>query len=336
MLAALVVCALPPAADAATRFVTHTGSDTANCGLDLATACRSISKAIQLANVGDTISVGPGRYGDLNRNGVLGDFPGEESGSPGCSCVVSMNKAVIILSTSGAAQTIIDGRTVNVVQTVVVLSNGGEFGRPGKGFTVTETGRRNANGQPDGHGIGIDAANVRVRGNQVVFSRQVVAPNDSRGTGIFTVNSAAVRIEGNLVANWNVGIHVLVASAATINKNQITANIVGIVARGGKLTGNVISRNASSGIVASENTTISGNAALQNGVAFTVQPPETTWPATTSAACTTRALSGSTPPITSGVPRPALAIYRRTGRATAAVERQRLRLSPLRRLSSPS
>lgn len=273
VLVAVLACALPVAADGATRFVAHTGTDGPTCGLDLASACRSISQAIDLANPGDTILVGPGRYGDLDRSGVLGDIAGEEFGSPGCSCVVSMNKAVIIISSRGASMTIIDGSTVNVVQTVVVLSTGGEFGRPGKGFTVTETGRRNSNGQLDGHGIGIDAANVQVRGNQVIYSRQFGTANDSLGTGIFTVNSAAIRIEGNQVANWSLGIHIPVAGAATVSKNQVTSNVTGIVARGGKVLGNVVARNGGSGIVVSQNTTVSGNAVLQNNSGVSVQTP---------------------------------------------------------------
>jgi parallel beta-helix repeat protein len=270
VLAAVLVCALPLVAHAGTRFVAHTGIDGSNCGLDAATACRSISQAIALAAPGDTIIVGPGRYGDLNRKDVLGDIPGEEIGSSGCSCVLSMNKAVIIISSGGAAVTIIDGTSVNVVQTVVVLSVGGEFGRPGKGFTVTETGRRNSSGEFDGHGIGIDAADVKVRGNQVIFSRRDT--DRSLGEGIFTVNSAAIRIEGNHVLNWRVGIDIRVAGTATVSKNQVIGNDAGILAQGGTVVGNVATGNEH-GIEVSQDTTVSGNAALRNGLGFVVFKP---------------------------------------------------------------
>ena len=257
-----LVCALPLVADAATRFVAHTGSDGPDCGSTAATACRSISRAIALAAPGDTILVGPGRYGDLNRNGVLGDTPGEETGSPGCSCVLSMNKSVVVLSSAGAAVTIIEGISMNVVQTVVVLSDG-EFGRPGKGFTVTETGRRASQAGFDfnGHGIGIDAANVKVRGNQVVFSRSGFV---SSGIGIFTVSSAPVRIEGNQVLRWGTGIEVRRAGGAIVSKNQVIGNhSYGIVARGGSVVGNVLTANEN-GLLVFGDTTVSGNVASMN------------------------------------------------------------------------
>jgi hypothetical protein len=273
VVAAVFVCALPLAAHAGTRFVAHTGTDGPNCGLDAATACRSISQAIALAAAGDTIVVGPGRYGDLNRNGTLGDLPGEEIGSPGCSCVLSMNKNVIIISSAGAAVTVIDGRSMKVVQTVVVLSIGGEFGRPGKGFTVTETGRKDNTSPPtfSGHGIGIAAAGVKVRGNHVIFTGGDV--NYSTGIGIFTVNHEAIRIEGNHVVDWRVGIEIRVAGAATVSKNLVNSNGIGIAARGGNVVGNVASGNLGVGISMSGKATVSGNAAYSNGIGFNVIPP---------------------------------------------------------------
>ena len=57
------------------------GVDVPGCGQDVTSPCRSISQAIALADAGDTILVGPGRYGDLNDNGRL-DEAGEEHGAP--------------------------------------------------------------------------------------------------------------------------------------------------------------------------------------------------------------------------------------------------------------
>jgi hypothetical protein len=164
----------------------------------LASACRSITQAVELANPGDTILVGPGRYGDLNRNGTLGE-PGEELGyltpPASCSCVLQIEKRVIIISSGGAAATMIDGRSVDVIQNVFLTTVGGEFGRPGKGFTVTGTKSTN------GHGIVLDAGDVwLVRGNQVIYKH--ISSGESTGTGILTVNTAAVRIEGNQVTGW--------------------------------------------------------------------------------------------------------------------------------------
>ena len=106
--------AVAPRAGAATRYVSDIGSDGPGCGLALTSACRSITQAIDLANPGDTILVGPGRYGDLNRNGILGEA-GEELGyltpPASCSCVLRIEKQVIVISSGGAAVTMIDGRS---------------------------------------------------------------------------------------------------------------------------------------------------------------------------------------------------------------------------------
>ena len=120
--------AVAPRADAATRYVTDTGADGPGCGLALTSACRSISQAIALAGVGDTVLVGPGRYGDLNDNGILGE-PGEEFGAPGCGCVLAVNKAVTLVSSGGAAVTWIDARAVNAIQNVLLIGCSGSLAR---------------------------------------------------------------------------------------------------------------------------------------------------------------------------------------------------------------
>ena len=195
---------------AATRYVRSLGTDTPICGVTTTTPCRSITQAIALAAPGDVISVGAGRYGDLNRNGILGE-PGEENGSPGCGCVVSLNKAVSVISYGGAAVTYIDGTTVDTNTTVLIITIGGEFGRPGKGFTVSGTARRGDGF--GGHGIVLDASNVMVRGNQVIFSG-----GPTGATGILTVNFEPLRLEGNLVRGWPVGIES--RGAAIVSKNR--------------------------------------------------------------------------------------------------------------------
>ena len=255
----------PSRADAATRYVADTGSDGASCGITLASACRSITQAVELANPGDTILVGPGRYGDLNRNGILGE-PGEELGyltpPASCSCVLRIEKRVIIISSGGAAVTVIDGRSVDVIQNVFLTTVGGEFGRPGKGFTLTGTKVRN------GHGIVLDAGDVwLVRGNQVIFT----GFGDSTGNGISTVNNAAIRIEGNQVAGWHIGIES--RGAATVSKNQVWRNAEGILAAGGSVVGNVATANGN-GIHVNGSTKVTSNAVYANDVAgiFVLSP----------------------------------------------------------------
>jgi hypothetical protein len=77
---------------AATLSVANNGLDSDTCGASAA-PCRSISQAIAHANEGDTLMVGPGRYGDLNGNRILGE-EGEEPAAFGnpCSCMIHLNK----------------------------------------------------------------------------------------------------------------------------------------------------------------------------------------------------------------------------------------------------
>jgi hypothetical protein len=65
----LLASTLPAApADALLRYVANNGVDSATCGT-LAAPCRSITRAIAHAVAGDTIVVGPGRYGDIDEDG---------------------------------------------------------------------------------------------------------------------------------------------------------------------------------------------------------------------------------------------------------------------------
>jgi len=263
VVAAVLLFTVAPYADAATRYVADTGDDWPGCGLALTSACRSITWAVDLANPGDTILVGPGRYGDLNRNGILGE-PGEELGyltpPASCGCVLRIEKRVIIISSAGAASTMIDGRSVDVIQNVFLTSpDGGEFGRLGKGFTVTETKARDGL-RYIGHGIVLDSVNEMVRGNQVVFARR---DRFSEGVGIRTVNNAPIRIEGNQVIGWETGISG--RGAATVSKNQVWHNENGIVATGGKVAGNVATANLL-GIMATGSAQVTGNAVYSNGI----------------------------------------------------------------------
>src|SRR5262245_28480935 len=92
---ALLSLALP--AGAKTVYVANDGLDGVACGAKTS-AGRSISQGIARAAAGDTVLVGPGRYGDLDLDGVLGE-PGEEAG---IDAVLDVNKAVRVYSTDGA------------------------------------------------------------------------------------------------------------------------------------------------------------------------------------------------------------------------------------------
>jgi hypothetical protein len=123
-LTAAVLFALAPLAHGGTLYVANNGLDGPSCG-PKASPCRSISQAIALAAAGDTTIVGPGSY-----SAFTGETP-----APGCGCMLAVNKAVILLSRDGPAATVIDAGTVDVSQNVLIITDGGEFGRAGPRWT---------------------------------------------------------------------------------------------------------------------------------------------------------------------------------------------------------
>jgi hypothetical protein len=140
LITAALVTVVSSIAESRTLYVASNGVDGNPCDCGGKTnPCRSITCAIAAAVPKDKIVVGPGRYGDLNSNGTLGE-EGEETPSPGCGCMLSLNKPITLVSSDGAAVTVIDARSVDVAKNVLIITGpdgGGEFGKPGKGFTVT-------------------------------------------------------------------------------------------------------------------------------------------------------------------------------------------------------
>lgn len=153
---------------AGTLHVGASGIDADGCGAKAA-PCRSITRAINNAVPGDKVLVGPGRYGDLDADGTLGEA-GEEGGTR--PALVTVDKPLTILSVEGAATTVIDANGVDVingavVDGVVIAANGVQLGKAKKGFTIT--GARN--------GVfinslttGVTVTGIRAVRNQVGFA----------------------------------------------------------------------------------------------------------------------------------------------------------------------
>lgn len=205
----LVLAALPlGAVDAATVRVAVNGVDGPQCGIGKGAApCRTISQATANATVGDTIEVGPGRYGDVDGDGQF-VTPGDEPAQVdfGCDCVVSVpvDKRVVIVSKLGATATVIDagGAPVKVVE---VDAAGTTFGRTKKGFTLTGSGdsRGFDSGAPDL----VVAGNVAVRngshGMRISGARLVLTANQSfanAGSGFQLDGARDVVVRGNVAS----------------------------------------------------------------------------------------------------------------------------------------
>ena len=158
-----------------TVHVAHNGIDASGCGGG-DSPCRTITRGILNAAEGDTILVQPGRYGDVNADGDFAD-PGEEGSNE--PCTICIRKRVRVISTHGAAATVIDGgpgvrgSSIEGMSLVVVYigSSGGQFGENGKGFTIT--GEPPAVRDVDSFGLTWVRGDIRVSGNTFVDTGNV-------------------------------------------------------------------------------------------------------------------------------------------------------------------
>lgn len=131
---------------ASTLQVSVSGIDSSTCGRG--SPCRSISQAMSNAAAGDTINVGPGRYGDVNGDGNF-TGPGDEQPDPNAGatllspgipagCIVCITKPLHIYSLQGAATTVISSNPSSAYgSTVMIESDGVDFGSVGHGFSLT-------------------------------------------------------------------------------------------------------------------------------------------------------------------------------------------------------
>jgi hypothetical protein len=192
-------------AGAKTVYVANDGLDGDGCGTKSA-PCRSITSGIAAAAANDTILVGPGRYGDLNDDGVLGGT-GEESGTNG---VVDVNKAVRVYSTDGADATVIQfpGLVGVFSAYVLVFADDAAFGRRNGGFTIA--------GHGEGTGISGLGLRVSIQGNAVYHTAY----------GVIT-EGAGSDVSDNRIALCFRGI-LLGGAGASASRNALLANELGL------------------------------------------------------------------------------------------------------------
>jgi parallel beta-helix repeat protein len=208
-------------------LVAVNGSDETGCGTS-ARPCRTIGRAIAVALPGDTIEVGPGRYGDANGDGDFGDAGDEpaEIGT-GCNCVIHVDKPLVLVSRDGAGATLVDGTGIPSPDLVRVDAAGSTFGKRKHGFTL----RRAADA-----GFRSSAARVNVAGNVALLG-------SGNGFEVFGDGSSVVgnRAVDNDAQGFNV---------------QFTDGVI---------RDNFALGNASNGFSADGNNTITGNTAIENG-----------------------------------------------------------------------
>ena len=261
-----VVCwlaGLHPLSSAAILHVANNGVDTGLCGSG-SHPCRSISEALARAAYGDTIVVGPGVYGDLNGDGVLGDSPGEEIQAEDCVCMIRINKPVTLISSTGAEATIIDAKALkHDMYTVQIEASNVTFGEAGKGFTVTGT-SDNSSAPYAYAGIYVSAGSgITVAGNQVLGISFYNPGYGSYGVEI-DPSAGVVTIQGNQVIGWAIA-GISGGPQTTINNNTVALTTLdsGIITNGATVSGNLVTGNPQ-GIYLTQGGMVSGNAIVGN------------------------------------------------------------------------
>ncbi|MFN2426963.1 MAG: NosD domain-containing protein [Candidatus Binatia bacterium] len=178
---AMTLTAAAPAHAGAVR-VSSNGVDSGTCGIGSESPCATIAQAVTNSFDGDTISVGPGSYAGA-----------------------TVNKSVALASSAGTGGAIITSG-------MVLAANGIEFGKRGRGFSLTGLGTL----------VEIAADEVSVIGNVV----------SDCTTGVQVSSGAEAVVRDNSFDGCGMGVSVLAATAAEVRGNrfgysQITAIFLG-------------------------------------------------------------------------------------------------------------
>jgi parallel beta-helix repeat protein len=222
---------------AATVYVSSYGVDADGCGVK-ASPCRSISRALLAADPGDEVLVGPGYYGDLDRDGVLGETGEEPSHAADpvpCTCMIRVQEDVTVRSRDGAAATVIDGSAVE--DAVQVEAPGAAFGVRSGGFLVTGDAVNGIVGiRLTAEAVGASAAgNVAIDNRVGIYSfadRALIEDNRAIGgeRGVAATGNAAV-LRGNSAYGSDAG-YELFGVGHLFEDNVAIANDTGIYVPG--------------------------------------------------------------------------------------------------------
>ncbi|MDP1665665.1 MAG: right-handed parallel beta-helix repeat-containing protein [Methylobacter sp.] len=184
-----------------TLYVANNGMDSNTCG-DRDNPCRSVSQAIAHAKTGNTIEVGPGRYGDLNKNGTFGE-PGEEP-AQGYG-MINVDKPVTLISSDDSFMTVLDADGTSL-SAVSITANDVVFGQPKHGFLIVGA---KANGLSTA-----TVSNITVAGNTAL----------ANGQGGLVINGSANLLQDNFASgNLAAGIAVF-GSENEVRNNTASSN----------------------------------------------------------------------------------------------------------------
>jgi len=224
---ALLSAALPAFAaenargSGATLHVAVNGMDDKSCG-KRSNPCRSITQAINVAREGDTILVGPGRYGDADVVATL-TGPGDERPDAGLECMICIDKRVRVLSTNGPELTSIQEADITVGALVLIRANGVTFGERDRGFTIYGRANRVPGQEGAAVGIAVDgASDVRVEGNVVTAVTGAAIRLDGKNGPIRASRNLAINNQGPgfIVTGTNAGRVWLLRNRAVANRGE--------------------------------------------------------------------------------------------------------------------
>ncbi len=276
----LILAALPT--HAKVLHVEKWGQDSDYCG-SAADPCATIGKAIENANPGNTVLVGPGTYGDINGDGDFDEYGEESCPSMMGNCVVCVDKDNLKLeSTMGAAHTLIDGDD-SIAAGVCLRGTGVSFGKKKGGFTVRHARK----------GVVLEAQRLTVQYIRAVDNTLDGFYGEGAGGPLVLVGNTALRdrvgfnfeavsdqpyvtlfAENRMLENNSAGARLYLKTGVTVRDNVIVENNTGfsLVAGGGTLVkGNLAVENTASGISVNKYGNlpkpirVTGNGASRNG-----------------------------------------------------------------------
>jgi hypothetical protein len=243
----------------ATLHVANYGADSADCGTQ-AEPCRSITQAINKAEAGFTVIVGPGRYGDINGDGDFSD-PGDEQGD---SCVVCLVRSgVRVVSQEGAAVTLIDATGTTFNDAVMIVARNSQFGERGRGFRVLALG-----GPLHGISVSDNSSNIKVAGNIVTGGRQGAYLFPTIGRSVTIADNIAVdTIDGPGFSGVANVIDPGTAEPARVVRNISIRNLVGFGVGGPELlfTDNIADNNVQGAFLGGEGSIVRRNSIGNSG-----------------------------------------------------------------------
>jgi hypothetical protein len=251
--APLFLILIPFFASAADIRVANYGVDAPACG-SAVSPCRSITQAIEIAQAGDTVLVGPGRYGDVNGDGDFTDA-GDEYGD---SAVITLARSGLrIISERGASVTLIDATgSPFIVQAVLIVARGTQFGAAGHGFRIL------APNQIYGIEVSDNSSECTVAGNIVTGGTQGSYLFPTRGRAIVISDNVAI---DNVEGPGFTGVDNLVSPGSgdrtRVLRNVSIRNLVGFNVAGPSLlfTDNVADDNVQGALIGGDGATFRRN-----------------------------------------------------------------------------